>query len=868
MMSYNQTVEALKAKFQIDETGLSPEAVEKNRETYGVNELRSIEQMSLLGVFISQFKDFLVWILIAAALISGVLGKVESTLVILVVLMINAILGTVQHVKAEASINALKALSAPRAKVVRSGEVVIIDSKDIVAGDLLVVETGDYIAADGRLIQSSSLRIDESPLTGESISAEKNTDNISETQLSPGDQKNMVFSGTHVTYGRGLAIVTSVGGETEIGKIAHLLEQAKEKATPLQRSLDAFGKKLAIFIILIAVVVFLLQVMRGHSIVDGLMFSVSLAVAAIPEALSSIVTIVLALGTRKMAKENAIIRKLHAVEGLGSVSVVCSDKTGTLTQNKMTVKEIVIDDKRVKTESIQIAEALEKKLVTFSMLCSDAVTTEANEVGDPTEIALVKLGEVHGMDEADARNQYPRISELPFDSDRKLMSTLHHYEGKKVMVIKGAIDVMLKRASHIERKTGISPLDAEGIHRLEAMNLELSQGGLRVLAIGYKVVEHDFLSHEDESAFTLLGLVAMIDPPRPESQDAVKQCKEAGIKTVMITGDHVVTASAIAREIGILEGELLAIEGSHIETLTDKELQDLVPKVAVYARVSPEHKIRIVSAWQALGHSVAMTGDGVNDAPALKQADIGVAMGITGTEVSKNAASMVLMDDNFATIVKAIGNGRSLYLNIKNAVKFLLSGNTAGILAVVYTSVANLPAPFAPVHLLFINLLTDSLPAIAIGLEPASKSVLLEKPRPINEPLLTKKFSIEILLQGLLIAIVTLAAYYMGLSQSHGVAMTMAFAVLSLARLLHGLNCRTEEPLTLKHLKSNPYSLYALVLGAGLLGTALTFKPLMGIFEVSSLSQNQFLTILGLALVPLVWIQIYRRIRNLFISKR
>lgn len=844
-------------------TGLSNKDIAKQRETYGSNQLDESKSVSPVIIFFSQFKDFLVIILMVAAAVSAAMGKLESTLVIISVLILNALLGTVQHIKAEQSLKSLKALSAPSSKVLRDGQLIEIPSAEVVVGDVLIVEAGDFIAADARLIESNSLQVSESSLTGESVSIEKVTDPINKDNVALGDQVNMIFSSSHVTYGRGKAVVTGVGTATEIGRIASLLKSAKEKATPLQRNLDSFGKKLALLIIIISTIVFGLSLYRGTPVMDSLMFAISLAVAAIPEALSSIVTIVLALGTRKLADENAIIRKLHSVESLGSISIICSDKTGTLTQNKMTVQKIFTDHKLIDVDGINKEDKLHYKLVMAGLLCSDATTTKEKEFGDPTEIALVDLGERLHLDEMIVRKITPRISELPFDSDRKLMTTLQHIDGKAVVFTKGAMDVLLERSSHIETAEGVRPITQQDKDIYTKMNFELANQGLRVLAFAWKEVEEETLTFAHEEEMILFGLVAMMDPPRTESKAAVESCLAAGIKPIMITGDHKVTASAIARQIDILKEGDQAVEGADIENLTDDELLALVPKTSVYARVSPEHKIRIVSAWQTLGHVVAMTGDGVNDAPALKKSDIGIAMGITGTEVAKDAASMVLTDDNFSTIVKAINNGRSIFGNIKNAIRFLLSGNTAGILAVVYASIAGLAAPFSPVHLLFINLLTDSLPAIAIGLEPAYGELMKEKPRDAKKPILDKAFGLQVLFEGTIIAVVTMIAYYLGSKNGgQGVGMTMAFATLSLSRLVHSFNCRFNAPLTLKTLFVNKFSYFALILGALLLSAVLFLQPLHKTFEISVLTSQQYLSIALLSLVPLVVVQVIRHIRR------
>lgn len=849
-------------RFNTQTTGLSTADLSKRRETYGSNQIEESKSVSPIIIFLSQFKDFLVIILIAAATVSAIMGKLESTFVIIAVLVLNALLGTIQHVKAEQSLKSLKALSAPISKVMRDGHLVQIASAEIVVGDILIVEAGDFIAADARIFESNSLQVSESALTGESVSVEKVTDFIEDEDVAIGDQLNMIFSSSHVTYGRGKAVVTGVGATSEIGRIASLLKSAQEKATPLQKNLDNFGKKLALLIVFISSIVFGLSIYRGAPIMDSLMLAISLAVAAIPEALSSIVTIVLALGTRKLAEENAIIRKLHSVESLGSISIICSDKTGTLTQNKMTVQKIFTDHQLIDAHAIDKDNNLQYKLVMAGLLCSDAVTTHENAIGDPTEIALVDFGERLHLDELVVREITPRIAELPFDSDRKLMTTLQHIDKKAVVFTKGALDVLLKRSTHIETAEGVRPITQNDKDIYKQINFELANQGLRVLAFAWKEVEELTLTLAHENEMILFGLVAMMDPPRVESKGAVESCIAAGIKPIMITGDHKVTASAIARQIGILKEGDQAIEGEDIEHLTEEELIALVPKISVYARVSPEHKIRIVSAWQSLGHVVAMTGDGVNDAPALKRADIGIAMGITGTEVAKEAASMVLTDDNFSTIIKAISNGRSIFGNIKNAIRFLLAGNTAGILAVVYTSIAGLPAPFSPVHLLFINLLTDSLPAIAIGLEPAQDGLMKDKPRDAKKPILDKAFGLHVLFEGSIIAVVTMTAYYLGYqNQGQGAGMTMAFATLSLSRLVHGFNCRTDAPLSLKTLWINPYSYLALISGSLLLSAVLFLEPLHKIFEISILDNQQYMSIIFLSIVPLIVVQIVKRIK-------
>ncbi len=859
---YKKTVDQTLSYLNTSQNGLLNDQISKEREQQGFNELSEGKRKTTLQIFLEQFKDFLVIILIVAAIISAFLGKLESTLVILAVVTLNSILGTAQHKKAEQSLNSLKALSSPTAKVLRNGQKLEIPSRELLVGDIVYLDAGDYISADARIIESYSLQVNESSLTGESESIQKITDCILGDHISIGDRKNMVFSGSFVTYGRAVVVVTAIGMKTEIGKIADLLETAKDKKTPLQVNLDAFGKKLAVIILMICAFVLALNLLRGQDLADSFMFAVSLAVAAIPEALSSIVTIVLALGTQKLAKQNAIVRKLQAVESLGSISVICSDKTGTLTQNKMTVQKLFVNNNVVDKKQLNINNKEEKKLIQMALLCNDAITVKDKEIGDPTEIALVNLGELYGIDEQAIREEFPRIAEVPFDSDRKLMSTVHKISGKTILITKGAVDVMLNRMVRMEQDNEIHPFTEEDKIRIEKTNYELSKNGLRILAFAYKELSDiTEVTTEDENNLTFIGLIAMMDPPRVESAPAVASCIQAGIKPVMITGDHKVTASAIAKEIGILQNDSEAMEGYELDDLTDEELKKKVEHVSVYARVSPEHKIRIVRAWQELGNVVAMTGDGVNDAPALKQADIGIAMGITGTEVAKDAASMVLTDDNFSTIVKSISNGRSIYENIKNSIKFLMAGNTGGILAVLYASLFALPVPFAPVHLLFINLLTDSLPAIAIGLEPHNENIMREKPRAINSSIMDKGFSIKVLLEGLLIAVVTMIAFHLGFSMGNAAtASTMAFSTLCLSRLFHGFNSKSKESIFRSGMFNNKMLWLSVGIGNLLLLMVLIIKPLAKVFEVVALDTTQFFILYGLSLIPFIVIQTYKLI--------
>lgn len=848
---YQASVQEVMKKLDVTQYGLTDYEVRGRQKKYGYNELKEGKQKNIFQVFFEQFQDFLVIILIVAAIISIFLGDMDSSLVILVVIILNAILGTVQHARAEKSLNSLKEMAAPISKVKRNGEIIEIPSRNVIVGDLLILEAGDSISADGRVVESHSLQINESSLTGESLAVDKIANTIHETELALGDRKNMAFSGSFVTNGRGGVVVTSIGMNTEIGKIAKLIDKAKEKKTPLQVNLDKFGKRLAIGIILICIIIFGLDIIRGRELVDSFMFAVSLAVAAIPEALSSIVTIVLAVGTQNMAKENAIIRKLPAVESLGSVSIICTDKTGTLTQNKMTVHEVYTGEQVFSYNGLQPNNPNHKKLLDFAMLCNDSMMLRDKAIGDPTELALVKLGQEYELNEQLIRGLHPRVGEIPFDSTRKLMSTVHRMGNRFVMITKGAVDELLPRISRIDSSNS-SIITKQQLEQINQANHTFSNAGLRVIAITYKDVFSSQISGKDEQGLTFVGLIAMMDPPRDESAQAVADCIEAGIKPVMITGDHKITAVAIAKQLGILKSPDEAIEGKEIEKLSDRELKNKVESFSVYARVSPEHKIRIVKAWQEKGHVVAMTGDGVNDAPALKQAEIGVAMGKSGTEVAKDASSMILTDDNFLTIVKSISNGRSIYANIKNAIKFLLSGNAGAIIVVLYATLFALPAPFLPIHLLFINLLTDSLPAIAIGLEPHNKKLMKEKPRSMNESLLNKKFVSQVGFEGLIIAAVTIIAFQVGLSTGDtAVATTMAFATLCLSRLLHGFNCRSEESIFKIGIFSNLAVWIAFLLGFSILN----FVLISGLFEAADLTNSQYLMIYGLSLVPLIIIQ-------------
>ena len=851
---YQKTNAEVLEQLGVTTDGLSSEQAEERLKRDGKNVLAEGKKKSVFQVFLSQFADLLVLILIAAAIISMFSGNIESTIVIFAVIIMNAILGTAQHVKAEKSLDSLKSLSSPSAKVIRDGMKIEIDSENVITGDIIILEAGDLIVADGRILHNYSLQVNESSLTGESTNIDKDDEVIS-GEVPLADRTNMVFSGSLVTYGRAMVVVTGTGMNTEIGKIAALMNAAKEKKTPLQQSLDKFSGRLAIIIMIICALVFGLSIWQGKTIIDSLMFAVALAVAAIPEALSSIVTIVQAMGTQKMAKENAVIKDLKAVESLGCVSVICSDKTGTLTQNKMTVQKIYIGGESIREDELDIRYENHRRLIYDMVLNNDSSIVDGKGIGDPTEYALIETSRHIGLDEEIIRDTLDRVEEVPFDSDRKMMSTKYKLHGVPHILTKGALDSILDRCVSIADKDGVRPITEEDKRKILEQNNKYSEAGLRVLTFAYKESD-ETLSVETEYNYTFLGLVSMIDPPREESKQAVADAIRAGIKPIMITGDHKITASAIAKQIGIMRGGDMAVTGMELDAMTDEELDKVLEHISVYARVSPENKIRIVEAWQRKGSIVSMTGDGVNDAPALKKADIGVAMGITGTEVSKDAASMILQDDNFATIIKAVANGRNVYRNISNSILFLLSGNMAAILTVLFTSIMALPVPFAPVHLLFINLLTDSLPAIAIGMEPPEDGLLSQKPRDPKKGILTKQFTALMFGQGALIAVSVIIAFFIGIEISETAAMTMAFATLTLARLFHGFNCRSSRSIFRLGLLTNIYSVGAFLAGVLFLSLVLFIPALYGLFCVEGLNSGMYGMIALLAFAPTLIIQI------------
>ena len=859
MLFYHETDEAVLKELQTSMRGLSDAQVRQKKEEFGENKLNEKKKKSNVQRFFDQFKDVMILILLAAAAISFVIACVEGEpkeffepVLILLIVVLNAVMGVMQESKAEKALDALKSMSAPHARVIRNGEEEVIDAVDLVPGDIIRLEAGDFVPADARLLHSVSLKSEESALTGESVPSEKDADTIVDEKAPLGDRSNMVFSGCSITYGTATAVVTATGMNTEMGKIANLLDNEEEGQTPLQKKLAQLGKYLGILAIAACAIIFVVGMANGIPAMEIFMTAVSLAVSAIPEGLPAIVTIVLSIGVQRMVKKNAIIRRLPAVETLGSASIICSDKTGTLTQNRMTLVQAYMDTWET-TEKIsnQNSDAV-KQLLTYGTLCCDGSVvfngSEEKHIGDPTETAIVLAAHKNGLPKDDLNKKYPRLAEIPFDSDRKLMTTVNRIDGKNIVIVKGAFDVMASRCV-------VGDLQAA-----TRINQEMSENALRVLAIGYKEIDKipaNPTSDELECGLTFMGLVGMIDPPRPEAKEAVAVCRRAGIKPVMITGDHVVTASAIARELGILLPGDKAITGSELDAMTDSELDAQVENISVYARVSPENKIRIVKAWQRKGQVVSMTGDGVNDAPALKAADIGCAMGITGTDVAKGAADMTLTDDNFATIVDAVREGRGIYANIKKVVGFLLGTNIGEVITVFVAMLLWHESPLLSMQLLWINLVTDSLPAIALGMEPVEKDVMDRKPKPKDEGLFAHGYGVQTVLQGVMFGALSLIAYYIGKTQTGCVegGQTLAFMVLALSQIVQAFNMRSEHSL----FKIGPFTNSALN-KAALVSVALValvmFTPLGTLFGLIRLSGTQYLIGVGLILVPLVAMEI------------
>ena len=855
------------------ENGLSKDEVLESREKHGGNSLTEKKQKSIVAMFFSQFKDFMVIILLAAAVISGVLGEWSDTVIILIVVLLNAVIGVVQENKAEKSLEALKSLSSPSAKVLRDGKKLEIESEELVPGDIMLLDAGDFVSADGILVESASLQIEESALTGESLPVDKQTAIPEGEDLPLGDRLNNVFTSSLVTNGRGKVIVTATGMNTEIGNIAEMLQNQEEMRTPLQEKLDQLGKMLGIGALAICTIIFAIGYFQGRPALEMFLVAVSLAVAAIPEGLPAIVTIVLSLGVQRMIKKNAIIRKLPAVETLGTASVICSDKTGTLTQNKMTVTKLYTYNQLEDIDSVDVLEEDRRLALKIGLLANDSsieeVDGEKKQLGDPTEIALVVSAENLGLLKKEHEQKMKRVEELPFDSDRKLMTTIHDDTDHFKIFTKGAVDVILNRCTKIRIGSEIKELTEGMKQEIKDVNEDMSKKALRVIALAYKEEKNiptELTSEAVENNLIFVGMEGMIDPPREEAKVAVAKCKAAGIRPVMITGDHKITAMAIATQLGILDESGIAIEGSDVEKMTQEELNENVEKYSVYARVSPEHKVRIVSAWQSRGKIVAMTGDGVNDAPALKKANIGCAMGITGTDVSKQAADMILTDDNFATIVEAVEEGRSIFDNIKKSINFLLSCNLGEIVALLTTIVLGMPLPLLPIHILWVNLVTDSLPALALGVDPQEPGLMERKPRDPKKSIFADGLWASIIFQGIIIGVVTLVAFNLGNRTSIEEGRTMAFVTLTLAQLMHTFNVRsTDKSIFTVGLFTNKYLIGANLLSIFLVVIHIVVPQLREIFKLTLISTEYALEVIGLSLMPIVLVEIrkvFTRARN------
>ena len=887
---FNKTVDEVESTLKTNaENGLTAEEAKKRQEEYGLNELKAKKKKSLFVKFLEQFKDFMIIILIISAIISGVVGVAQGegftdTIIILVVVVVNAIIGVAQESKAEKSLEALQKLSSHVAKVVRDGKLQVIQSKELVPGDIVILETGDYVPADLRIIEAINLKSQEAALTGESVPVEKMAAKIEDEKIGIGDRINMLFSSSLITYGRGKAVVVETGMNTEVGKIADIINTAEDQGTPLQQKLNKLGKTLGVVALVICAVIFVVGLLYGKEPIHMFMTAVSLAVAAIPEGLPAVFTIVLAIGVQRMVKRNAIVKKLPAVETLGSASVICSDKTGTLTQNKMTVEKVFCDGNLVSLEDS--ADMIDiKKLVYASMLCNDTKISEDDKLtGDPTETALVDMAFKLDFDPS-VYGMFPRVAEIPFDSNRKLMTTVHEENGKYVVYTKGGVDELLANCNSYILEGDIKTDLEEYKEIIRRYNMEMAQNALRVLAMAYKVLDHKPTAEEIkelESNLTYIGMVGMIDPPRLEVKDAVQECKEAGIKTVMITGDHKITAIAIAKSLGILENDDEAITGTELEEMSDEDLIKNVRKYSVYARVSPEHKVRIVKAWQANGEIVAMTGDGVNDAPSLKIADIGCAMGVVGTDVAKEAADVILTDDNFATVVSAVEEGRRIYDNILKAIQFLLSSNIGEIvvlfLAILITPLLSkqfgvditLIETLLPIHILWINLVTDSLPALALAVDPAADNVMKRKPlKNTKKGIFTKGMTWRIVYQGLMIGLLTLTAFIIGLStpdvsqeEKVKIGQTMAFYVLALSELVHVFNIRDNKRSIFKTgIFNNSKLILATVVSASLMFVILFTQGLRDIFSLAMLPAMHVFETVMLVLAPVIIVEIFKLLK-------
>ncbi|MGO3264150.1 MAG: cation-translocating P-type ATPase [Lactococcus lactis] len=875
MQPYNQSVNEVLEETKSQFEGLSPEEVENRQAKDGFNELKEKKKTSTWELFIDTLKDPMVIILLLVAFVQLFLGEFVESLVIFIVLMINSVVAVVQTKRAESSLDALRQMSAPSAKVLRNGEKTSIPARELVVGDIVSLEAGDFIPADGRLIDVQNLRVEEGMLTGESEPVEKFSDVI-EGEVALGDRKNMVFSSSLVVYGRADFLVTAIAEQTEIGKIAQMLETAEAKQTPLQQKLEKFGKQLGWVILALCALIFAVQILRlfttnqtadmQKAVLDSFMFAVAVAVAAIPEALSSVVTIVLSVGTNKMAKQHAIMRNLPAVETLGSTSVICTDKTGTLTQNKMTVVDSFLPTQGSK-ELTDLTQADQKLLLNAMVLCNDSsFSQEGQLLGDPTEVALIAYSDKIGYPYQDLREKSPRLAEFPFDSERKLMSTINDFEGQKTIFVKGGPDVLFNRCNQVFLDGKVQEFTPELKEKFQAQNEAFSQKALRVLAYAYKPVSDNKteLTLTDENDLILIGLSAMIDPPREAVYDSIAEAKKAGIKTIMITGDHKTTAQAIAKDIGLMNEGDMALTGQELDALTEDELRENLEKISVYARVSPENKIRIVRAWQNEHQVTAMTGDGVNDAPALKQANIGIAMG-SGTDVAKDASSMILTDDNFVSIVSAVSIGRVVYDNIKKSISYLFSGNLGAIIAIVFALVVGWVNPFTALQLLFINLVNDSVPAIALGMEKAEPDVMEKAPRQLNEGIFANGLMRVILIRGSLIGIAAIISQYVGQKTSPEMGVAMAFTTLILARTLQTFAARSNSQNILKlGFTTNKYVLMAVTFCLALY--SLTTLPfLREIFSIpAAFGWSQWIVAAGLAVIAVIGMEILKSIKGVF----
>ncbi|TRW75732.1 cation-translocating P-type ATPase [Lactococcus lactis] len=875
MQPYNQSVNEVLEETKSQFEGLSPKEVENRQAKDGFNELKEKKKTSTWELFIDTLKDPMVIILLLVAFVQLFLGEFVESLVIFIVLMINSVVAVVQTKRAESSLDALRQMSAPTAKVLRNGEKTSIPARELVVGDIVSLEAGDFIPADGRLINVQNLRVEEGMLTGESEPVEKFSDVI-EGEVALGDRKNMVFSSSLVVYGRADFLVTAIAEQTEIGKIAQMLETAEAKQTPLQQKLEKFGKQLGWAILALCALIFAVQILRlfttnqtanmQKAVLDSFMFAVAVAVAAIPEALSSVVTIVLSVGTNKMAKQHAIMRNLPAVETLGSTSVICTDKTGTLTQNKMTVVDSFLPTQGSK-ELTDLTQADQKLLLNAMVLCNDSsFSQEGQLLGDPTEVALIAYSDKIGYPYQDLREKSPRLAEFPFDSERKLMSTINDFEGQKTIFVKGGPDVLFNRCNQVFLDGKVQEFTPELKEKFQAQNEAFSQKALRVLAYAYKPVSDNKteLTLTDENDLILIGLSAMIDPPREAVYDSIAEAKKAGIKTIMITGDHKTTAQAIAKDIGLMNEGDMALTGQELDALTEDELRKNLEKISVYARVSPENKIRIVRAWQNEHQVTAMTGDGVNDAPALKQANIGIAMG-SGTDVAKDASSMILTDDNFVSIVSAVSIGRVVYDNIKKSISYLFSGNLGAIIAIVFALVVGWVNPFTALQLLFINLVNDSVPAIALGMEKAEPDVMEKAPRQLNEGIFANGLMRVILIRGSLIGIAAIISQYVGQKTSPEMGVAMAFTTLILARTLQTFAARSNSQNILKlGFTTNKYVLMAVTFCLALY--SLTTLPfLREIFSIpAAFGWSQWIVAAGLAVIAVICMEILKSIKGVF----